>query len=235
MRQATHNKQENRMSRIIRSINEIKVSTGRLLDVSVINSMSTSESPTDYVLGLSEVLENVEARLRRNPMVSPPGVYVPEALDDRGEVRHPLSPWARRFSLRGAVYASSQLDGFAIGLDLDRQTMHEIACHYIAWAADCVRWDRDWPERTLPALDGTSWTRHVWLSGMDDLLIDGGPEQVFDALALVGRNIENVMRELEEHHRVLSPWQFGVQTRYDRMDWDERARPTHAVAMSVSS
>ena len=223
------------MSRIIRSINEIKVSTGRLLDVSVINSMSTSESPTDYVLGLSEVLENVEARLRRNPMVSPPGVYVPEALDDRGEVRHPLSPWARRFSLRGAVYASSQLDGFAIGLDLDRQTMHEIACHYIAWAADCVRWDRDWPERTLPALDGTSWTRHVWLSGMDDLLIDGGPEQVFDALALVGRNIENVMRELEEHHRVLSPWQFGVQTRYDRMDWDQRARPTHAVAMSVSS
>ena len=187
------------------------IRTDGRIDVKITSSLDTSESPTDYVLGLAEVLRSADVRLRRNPMVEPRGL-IREALDDMGDPRNALSPRAERFSLRGAVYASTQHDFFALELDLDRQALHEIACHYIATAAACVRFGRSWPDRTFSPCP--------WIRWMDDILIDGGPEQVSEALALVEQNLDHILAEVEEHGSVQSPWRYGEPTRYDRPDWE---------------
>ena len=209
----------------------VEVPVDRHMTVSVSSSLTISESPTDYVLGLIEVLAGVADRLRRNPMIQPSGVYVREALDDRDELRHPLSFRAERFSLRGAIYATTQLDFFALELDLDRQAIDDIANHYIAIAAECVRHKREWPERTIARANGTTWLCGPSMSHLDDIHVDCGPEQVFETLDLVSKNIDRILAEMDEHKRVLSPWQFGTRNRYDRRDWDERPRPSPDMAI----
>ena len=201
----------------IKMYHKLRIRTDGRIDVTILSSMETSESPIDYVLGLAEVIRNADIRLRRNPMVEPTGVYVQEALDDRGDGRNPLSPRAERFSLEGAVYASTQDDVFALELDLDRRAMHEIACHYISLACGCVRFGRRWPDRTLGSMSSFMMPQITW---MDDVLIDGGPDQVFQALALVEQNLDHILVEMEEIGSVQSPWRYAERTRYDRPDWE---------------
>ena len=59
-----------------------------------------SAEPTDYVLGVQYVLEATE-RIMRVRRLRPTGYYVPDAVDDRGETRHPSQFRAELFGLRG--------------------------------------------------------------------------------------------------------------------------------------
>ena len=212
---------------IIRTPNSTVVPTDRGMEVTITNPSTISEAPTDYVLGLVETVEEVERLLLRG-IVEATGVYVREALDDRGDARCPLSIRAERFSLSGAIYRSTQRDFFPQELGLDRQTIYEMAVHYIGIAARCIRLDMDWPSRTIRELSGNVT---VWASldqQLDDIQVDGGLEGVMAALALVSCQMDRILAELEEHERVLSPWQFGEKTRHHalRLDWQSKPRPS---------
>ena len=171
-----------------------------------------SAEPTDYALGVQYVLEATE-RIMRVRRLRPTGYYVPDAVDDRGETRHPSHFRAELFGLRGALYRAStgsmgHLDWRDFhNLKLHGPTVFYIAQHHLRVAATCQRRDMPWPTHTLRSGEGV--TCHVISEfPLNDVEVEQQDDVLFEVLRTAGENLDATHRELEAIGEVSIPWPY---------------------------
>ena len=164
-----------------------------------------SAEPTDYALGIPWVLMDTEELLRRSRL-RPDGFYVPDAVDDQGESRHPVHFRAERYSIKGALYRAANLifPPEVARLRLHGPTLFHITQHHLRVAAECVRDGRQWPTHTLRAEPGVT-CRVVSPFPLQDLEREES-EVIFEVIRTAGENVDSTYRQLEGLGDVAIPW-----------------------------